>query len=873
MRYSRTFLPLAVLLLCLAGSTAFSQDAPAMEAATGPAGLVDLEQKGEVTVRALRGWGRLPDQFVALARDMRQHGGIDLLGADLTQVRQWIGQAEAGDAALAPFRDGLTELARFMDAGDHLDWTPVTDTTALAPGVPMRQGEKRWNFGDQSSAPPQVQEQPAQDAASAQTPEQPVQDAVAQDPATSTESATETPATPPVATASAPGEGLEFRISEQTGGTFRARLVLEGVQEVQAGDDPYFTHIESRRLPESQAVKNKETEAFNDMYGAWSSDDPYETRYALATVDTPVVIRIDAPDNPEIPLTEDEIRDSVRYEIAGRDLRFIQPDGTYWGSEIGYEEKWSGEEGGLVTWTPRLNQETGRPTGPRAIGVYMAYRVKKFIGNSEFGVLRLDFRRIGWVLIGMPGDVYSTGDSLLAVGQPEPLAGSGAKPNWSWPVPAAEKFDYELPAQVLQKRDMRLSEDMRHLAWVDGEPGQQRVVLNGVAGKPYTDVPGYSLRFSDQGESFCFEARLGDYEIPVCNGVDGPIFERIEGLTMTRDGRHVLVAGRVSQGVNRVYLDGVMIRETEFDLRKPVLAPDGTAAWVESRPGESGKVEQVRTSAGYEGPDYASIIETPRFTDQPVELYYIAEKSGDQRYLIRGGEELKSGLGTGYEFAVTPDSANYAYVTSCGENVECMVHNGKIGPEFSRIWNVAKFSADGSRHAYEAKRGEDSVLVVDGAEVAHDYGPLKGVWGITFSPDGQHWAAGFRLSDTEYALVVDGKEMARRTGKPRKIVFSPDGSRVAWLEDKDKSWAVILDGEAGPDVWRVFDEEPPSFSPDGRHLVYFYRDNDDKMHVAVFGGQDRVHELIPPRAMFVSGSVEYLAIDGNRFRRETIALD
>jgi hypothetical protein len=37
--------------------------------------------------------------------------------------------------------------------------------------------------------------------------------------------------------------------------------------------------------------------------------------------------------------------------------------------------------------------------------------------------------------------------------------------------------------------------------------------------------------------------------------------------------------------------------------------------------------------------------------------------------------------------------------SSFGENVRCMVMNGKIGPEFSAIWNPPIFNADGSRYA------------------------------------------------------------------------------------------------------------------------------------------------------------------------------
>ncbi len=250
----------------------------------------------------------------------------------------------------------------------------------------------------------------------------------------------------------------------------------------------------------------------------------------------------------------------------------------------------------------------------------------------------------------------------------------------------------------------------------------------------------------------------------------------------------------------------------------------------------------------------------------------LAAKEDELRYLVRNEEELLPTMGYGYKFSVTPDSSRYAYVSPCGENVKCMVINGKIGPEFTDIWDPARFSADGTRHGYEAKRGEEALLIVDDQEVSHGYGPLKGVSGLTFSPDSKRWAAAFTFGEDEYAVLVDGKEIARRSGSPRKIVFSPDGSRVAWLEKQKDVWHALLDGQPGPDVREIFDEEPPQFRPDGENLVYFFRDQEDRIHLAIFGKEERVHEIIAPRAVFTPGGIDYMAIDGTRFRRESIPI-
>lgn len=282
---------------------------------------------------------------------------------------------------------------------------------------------------------------------------------------------------------------------------------------------------------------------------------------------------------------------------------------------------------------------------------------------------------------------------------------------------------------------------------------------------------------------------------------------------------------------------------------------------------------RIVTSKGLVGAKYSATYSDPVFTQNRADLYYIAAREDGERFLVRNEEELKPTMGSGYEFIVTPDSAFYAYVAPCGEQVECLIVNGKIGPEYGDIWSKPIFNADGTRCAYVGKKGDDPFLVVDDKEFSHGYGSVKAIVDQTFSPDGRRWAAAFRLSTEEYVVLVDGKEIGRGSGSPRKVVFSPDGSRVAWLEKQKKSWRAYVDGKAGPEVREIYDEKPPQFSPDGRHLIYFYIDAAKKMHVADFGGEDRTHEIIPPHAIFTEAGIDYLAIDGNRLRRESLPLN
>lgn len=850
-----------VLVLCSGGPVVFGAQETAadpVEVAIGPEGLLALEQQGKITVRALRAWGRLPDKYIKLAQQLRQEAKLDLLGADLNKIKSWL---DKEDPALANAKEGLRELVAYMEEGAHLQWSAPAADKPIPTGALVRQGGKRWTQEAVPAAAAVAQEIPAP------APSEPQQEPPAATAVAVAAAAVET------AAAADGGEGIEFPINDQIAGTFRAKLVVDGVRKVKKEDERYFQERLPQVLPENPQVQKKETERFdrrgetlpvNEKFAAGSGG--YDLYLAMAQIDQPITIRVEAPEEPPILLSDAQKKGSASYKVVGKSFLILKTDEARGNADTGYAEN----PDGTITWTPRRDGKTGLPVGPRVIGIYMAYRVQKSVGQNALGVLRLTYHRIGWVVVGMPGDLFGDGKALYAVGGETPVAGAGAAPNWAWPVAPAEKFDFELPPSTMKKKEMRLSEDMRHAAWVEGEEGRQRVVLNGMPGKWYDEVPLYRMNFSANGKSFCFEGRMGDKEIPVCNGVEGPPLDDIDLILQSENGAHNLVSGK-SNGKDRVFVDGAQIRETEADLKwRAALADDGTAAWVEAD--RQARTERILTSAGYESPAYKSIIEWPRFIGERAELYYIAEKEDGQRYLVRNGEELKPSMGTGYKFTVTPDGAYYAYVAPCGDNIRCMVLNGKIGPNFSSIWYPALFNADGTRYAYVGYRDKKAFLALNEEEFRHDFGDVESILELTFSPDGHRWAAGFKLPSGEYVLLADGKEMARRRGTLRKIGFSPDGKRVAWVErgEDKKTWKLLLDGQEGPAVGEIYTDDPPQFSPDGKTLVYFHLDKERKFHVSVWGGEERVHDVIIPRASFKADAIDYLAIDGSRFRRESI---
>lgn len=130
------------------GTASVAQAAPeaAMEVATGPEGLLELEQQGKVNVRALGAWGRLPRQFVQFGQTMRKEGGPDLLTADADLIRAWLSRDESGTPPLTNFRQGLEKILSYLENGDYLDWVAVDPQKEVSNGSIVRQGGRRWRY-------------------------------------------------------------------------------------------------------------------------------------------------------------------------------------------------------------------------------------------------------------------------------------------------------------------------------------------------------------------------------------------------------------------------------------------------------------------------------------------------------------------------------------------------------------------------------------------------------------------------------------------------------------------------------------------------------------------------------------------------------
>ena len=103
-----------------------------VERAAGPADLLGMAAKDRVSVRTLRAFGRLPDEFGALALALRS-AGVDLLGAGIPEVTDLVVAAEQGQINVDP--ETLRRLLALLENRGYLDWQALQPDDALDPSA------------------------------------------------------------------------------------------------------------------------------------------------------------------------------------------------------------------------------------------------------------------------------------------------------------------------------------------------------------------------------------------------------------------------------------------------------------------------------------------------------------------------------------------------------------------------------------------------------------------------------------------------------------------------------------------------------------------------------------------------------------------
>jgi hypothetical protein len=252
----------------------------------------------------------------------------------------------------------------------------------------------------------------------------------------------------------------------------------------------------------------------------------------------------------------------------------------------------------------------------------------------------------------------------------------------------------------------------------------------------------------------------------------------------------------------------------------------------------------------------------PRATRQRVVVNDVAEREYDA---IVSWVFDDRATGTAREvssLAFAPDG-RLGYVALSGSSM-LVVLDGIEGPQFDEVYRLV-FSADGGHVAYAAARGRLTTCLVDGVA----QGSYDGVGPLVFSPDGDRLMYGVERGK-KFAVVVDGTPEGEFSVPPAGHVFSPDGTRYAYLTIAKRAlrgerWCCVVDGVPGPEFDAI--ESRPVFSFDGDRFAYVAR-RDDAWFAVVDGSPKPSFVRVFHPTFSTAGHFVYLGFDS----RESVSV-
>jgi Tol biopolymer transport system component len=352
------------------------------------------------------------------------------------------------------------------------------------------------------------------------------------------------------------------------------------------------------------------------------------------------------------------------------------------------------------------------------------------------------------------------------------------------------------------------SRDFTHWACVAKPNGKESVMLDGVEGKAYDEIPDHQeLEFSPDGKHLAYVARLKDKMMVVVDGTEGKSYKYIEELFHPRfspDSRHLAYIATVPALALPpekwvMVLDGK--EQKSYDLVEGIsFSPDSQHLAYNADRGWNRGTSVVLD--GKEGPVYDQISGT-RFSPDGKRIAYVAfnrpnrssGSMGTHFAVVDGKEEKHYKSVSSIQFS--PDSQHITYVA--GSGMKILVRDGA---ELRYSDGSGTFSPDSQHLAYSARFGANWLVLVDGKRLDPQPQPpdtdamFSPINYLSFSPDSRHIVY-VRREETN-SVVLDGNVIATYNWVSIAPAFTRDGRRLAYVAGPNHPPGEGLDGKAKP---------------------------------------------------------------------------
>jgi Tol biopolymer transport system component len=353
------------------------------------------------------------------------------------------------------------------------------------------------------------------------------------------------------------------------------------------------------------------------------------------------------------------------------------------------------------------------------------------------------------------------------------------------------------------------SSDGKRLAYVATLSKKQFVVLDGVEGKHHDKVLALGVGFSPDGKRFHYAAETAGKTVVVSDGKEGKEYEKVARLQFSSDGRRT-VYGSYGGKQSFVVIDGVEKGPYEDTGAVGPFSPDGQRlAYAIKRDGKwrlvldgnenkpwdlilrpgvqfssDGKrflytARQGRNAFavidGVESKPYESVrMIAESFSSDGKRVAFLANIGKKAALVVDGKESTPQDGFLDTQPVFSPDGKRIAAAAAAGDGEpRFALIDGVEGPRYDRILPPV-FSPDSASVAYQALRGEDSLLVVDNVEVG-PYANFFAISQLAFdSPTTLHFLASRDENLVRVEVTVDPRAPVPPPGKNRPALSSEE---------------------------------------------------------------------------------------------------